>query len=56
MEAIVGKDNLKVSRLPDGAFNHYMETAKAAGADLAHLKPPHMQPKDHILERLTNLE
>jgi len=56
MEEIVGKDNLKVTRLPDGAFNHYMEAAKAAGADLAHLKPPHMQPKDHILTRLTNLE
>ena len=32
--------------LPEGAFNNYMESAKAAGADLAHLKPPHMQAKD----------
>ncbi|MBM3138064.1 MAG: GH3 auxin-responsive promoter family protein [Chloroflexi bacterium] len=56
MEEILGKENLKVTRLPDGAFSHYMEAAKAAGADLAHLKPPHMQPKDHILARLTNLE
>lgn len=52
MEEILGGNNLKLSRLPSGAFNNYMESAKAAGADLAHLKPPHMQPKDHILEKL----
>lgn len=55
MESILGGNNLRVTRLPDGAFNNYMESAKAAGADLAHLKPPHMQPKDHILEKLTNV-
>ncbi len=55
MENILGGNNLKLTLLPEGAFNHYMESAKAAGADLAHLKPPHMQPKDHILEKLTTL-
>ena len=56
MEEILGKGNLKLTRLPEGVFNHFMETARAAGADLAHLKPPHMQPRDQILSRLTNLE
>jgi len=56
MEEILGGGNLKVTKLPEGAFNHYIESQRAAGADLAHLKPPHMQPKDHILEKLTNLE
>ncbi len=56
MEDILGGDNLKLTLLPEGAFNNYMESAKAAGADLAHLKPPHMQPKDHILEKLTSLK
>ncbi|MCJ7519404.1 MAG: GH3 auxin-responsive promoter family protein [Anaerolineaceae bacterium] len=55
MEEILGGNNLKVTRLPDGAFNNYMESARTAGADLAHLKPPHMQPKDHILEKLTHV-
>jgi hypothetical protein len=32
-----------------------MVSAKAAGSDLAHLKPPHMQPKDNILEKLTQV-
>ena len=54
MEDIVGKDNLKMTRLPDGEFNHYKEAAKASGAGLAHLTLPHMQLKDHILSRLTN--
>ncbi|HOJ00120.1 MAG TPA: methyltransferase domain-containing protein [Anaerolineaceae bacterium] len=29
---------------------------KKAGADLAHLKPPHMQPKDNIIERLIKVD
>jgi hypothetical protein len=53
MESILGSNNFRLSLLPVGAFNNYIESAKAAGADLAHLKPPHMQPKDNILEKLT---
>ena len=50
---MLGDHILVVTFLPDGAFNNYIQAQQAAGADLAHLKPPHMQPKDSILARLT---
>jgi phenylacetate-coenzyme A ligase PaaK-like adenylate-forming protein len=56
MEEIVGGNNVLLSFLPPGAFNNFMQSAKAAGADLAHLKPPHMQPRDIILEQLLAVE
>jgi hypothetical protein len=56
MESIVGGDNLKLTLLPFGAFNNYMTSAKEAGSDLAHLKPPHMQPKDNVLKKLTQVK
>ncbi len=55
MREILGENNLEVSALPAGAFNHFMESRKAEGADLAHLKPPHMQPKADVFEKLVNL-
>jgi hypothetical protein len=50
---MLGDHILIVTFLPDGAFNKYIQSQQAAGADLAHLKPPHMQPNDSILARLT---
>jgi len=50
---MLGDHILVVTFLPDGAFNNYIQSQQAAGADLAHLKPPHMQPNDSILARLT---
>ncbi|NSW53804.1 MAG: GH3 auxin-responsive promoter family protein [Anaerolineae bacterium] len=52
MENIIGKDCLAVTRLPNGAFTRYMQVQRAAGADLGHTKPPHMQPNENILRRL----
>ncbi len=52
LEEIFGNGQFKISLLPKGAFNRYIEAQRAAGADLAHIKPPHMQPKDHIMKRL----
>jgi hypothetical protein len=54
LREILGENNFELSALPSGAFNHYIETRKAEGADLAHLKPPHMQPKADVFERLVN--
>jgi hypothetical protein len=51
-EGILGKDPLRVTYLPLGAFDGYMEAQQEAGADLAHLRPPQMQPSDSIMERL----
>jgi len=52
IKEILGKDPLKVSYLPQEAFSKYMKAKLQAGADLAHLKPPHMQPSDEILMQL----
>jgi hypothetical protein len=45
-------DPLRVSLLPQGAFSAYMAAQVEAGADLAHIKPPHMQPSEVVLNRL----
>ena len=45
---------LEVTMLPSGAFRCYIARQRAAGADLAHLKPPHMNPPDDIVEFLLN--
>lgn len=46
--------SLEVTLLPSGAFQSYMAKQRAAGADLAHLKPPHMNPSDDIVDFLLN--
>jgi len=51
-EKIIGSDPLVLTLLPSGAFDAYMTAQQEAGADLAHLKPPHMQPSDAIVSRL----
>ncbi|MCD6576731.1 MAG: GH3 auxin-responsive promoter family protein [Anaerolineaceae bacterium] len=56
IEKIMGGDYLSITKLPSGAFSHYIQSQRDAGADLAHIKPPHMQPKDQQLEKLMNLE
>lgn len=51
-EEIIGKDCFMVTRLRENAFAEYMQQQKAAGADLAHLKPAHMQPLENVIKRL----
>jgi len=41
-----------VTLLPHGAFANYMSQRQAEGADLAHLKPPHINPSDRVLSLL----
>ena len=38
--------------LPPNAFRSYLLRQQAAGADLAHLKPPHVNPSDAVIESL----
>jgi hypothetical protein len=45
---------IDVHLLPKGAFSGYMEKRQREGADLAHLKPPHINPSDSILSVLLN--
>ena len=43
---------VEVTLLPRGAFANYTSQRQAEGADLAHLKPPHINPPDKILSLL----
>jgi hypothetical protein len=43
---------IKVTLLPRGAFADYTSQRQAEGADLAHLKPPHVNPSDKVLSLL----
>jgi hypothetical protein len=44
---------LEVTLLPCGSFNNYIAQRQAEGADLAHLKPPHVNPSERVLSLLT---
>jgi len=46
--------NFKVETilLPHGSFANYTSQRQAEGADLAHLKPPHINPSDKVLSFL----
>jgi hypothetical protein len=46
MVSILGIRPLRVTLLPAGTFQKYYEEKKRGGADLAHLKPPHMNASD----------
>jgi hypothetical protein len=52
MEKMMGDEYLVITKLPSGAYDHYIQSQRDAGADIAHIKPPHMQPQDHQLEKL----
>jgi hypothetical protein len=43
---------VKVTLLSPGTFNNYTSRRQAEGADLAHLKPPHINPSDKVLSLL----
>ena len=38
--------------MPKGAFRNYATRRQAEGADLAQLKPPHINPSDKVLSLL----
>ena len=43
---------LRVTLLPEGAFGRYILEQQAAGAELAHLKPPQINARDEIINKL----
>ncbi|MGA7677230.1 MAG: GH3 auxin-responsive promoter family protein [Dehalococcoidia bacterium] len=51
-EAVIGVKPTKVTLLSQGAFDNYRAQRQAEGADLAHLKPPHINPSDRVLSLL----
>jgi hypothetical protein len=50
--AISSARPLRVIALPAGSFRQYYVGKQKAGADLAHLKPPHMNAPDHVIREL----
>jgi len=52
LKKILDMDPLQVTYLPEGSFGNYMKAKQEAGADLAHIKPPHMQASDEIIQQL----
>ncbi len=50
--AIVTDFKVSVNYLPKGAFDNYTAQRQSQGADLAHLKPPHINPSARILSLL----
>jgi len=52
LETMLGLKPLKVTVLPVGTFQAYVSKQRAAGADLAHLKPPHVNPSEAAIDKL----
>jgi hypothetical protein len=53
---MLGRDLLRVTMLPIGCFDHYIKLKQQQGADLAHIKPPHMQPPEDIVRQLKSFK
>ncbi len=51
-DSMIEKKALEVTILNPGTFQAYMMEKHASGADLAHIKPPHMNPSDEIIKLL----
>ena len=52
LEAELDLRPIRVTLLPRGAFASYISQRQAEGADLGHLKPPHINPSDEVLALL----
>jgi hypothetical protein len=55
LEEITGLKPLKVTLLAKGTFRRYFEERQAAGADLAHLKPSHMNAPEGVIRNLLRM-
>ncbi len=54
LESFTSLRPLEVTLLPQGAFKLYKLKQQAAGAELAHLKPPHLNPSEATIDFLVN--
>jgi hypothetical protein len=52
VEKLVRFTPVLVTLLSEGSFANYIAHRRAEGADLAHIKPPHMNPSDKVLSLL----
>jgi hypothetical protein len=53
VQNVLNSEPIEVTLLSKGAFERYFNLRKSLGADLAHLKPPHINPTDKDLAILT---
>jgi hypothetical protein len=56
LKEILGRNPVRISLLKPGTFDSYMKQRQKEGADLAHIKPTHMQPSDQVMKRLLEIE
>jgi hypothetical protein len=52
LESYLGLQPIRVTLLPRGAFQRYTDRQRAAGANIAHFKPPHINPPEKALAAL----
>jgi hypothetical protein len=52
LQDMLGTQPLRVTLLPAGSFQRYYEAKQKSGADLSHLKPPHMNASDQVIHEL----
>jgi len=52
LERLIDFKPIEVTLLPAGVFANYKCQRQAEGADLTHLKPPHINPSDKVLSLL----
>jgi hypothetical protein len=54
LESFTGLRPLEITLLPENAFHLYKLRQQSAGAELAHLNPPHINPSDDTINFLVN--
>jgi hypothetical protein len=55
LETMAGITPMVVTLLTPGTYRRYIEERQAAGADLAHLKPPHMNSGESVIANLLRM-
>ncbi|MFW6103394.1 MAG: hypothetical protein ACOC7M_03730 [Chloroflexota bacterium] len=55
IESYLGLLPVRVTVLPSGTFDSYTERQRKAGADPAHLKPPHVNASDSTVQMLLDV-
>lgn len=55
IESYLGLQPIRVTVLPKRTFERYTERQRQAGADLAHLKPPHVNASEDVLRAINEL-
>ena len=55
LESMLDMNPLRLRFLPMGTFARYAQMREAEGMDIAHMKPPHMQPSQEIVDTVLRL-